>query len=271
MEPDLLIGAVDPEQSARWDELPEILRSCGYQRGGRDFQWEKQVGDVYVRLDLFRPEGTPTQATPMTELPRGEGRVLARASELRFRVRAREIKLKTPSPVDFVLMKLDAMRIRRPNKPKDAFDLYAYVRKKTPAAVGGAIAAAREREEVLERLHQAFAKENAAGVLDVLSFAASLEGIERELVARDAVRTFAELRRHAFAAAGDRPRSSASSSRLLTVGDVAERLGVCRASVYTLCAKGRLPHVKVLNAIRFSVDDVEAMIATARKGSRGDE
>jgi hypothetical protein len=205
LEPDLLIDTVDPEESARWDEFPEILRSCGYQRGGRAFQWEKQIGDVYVRLDLFRPEGTPTQATPMTELPRGD-RVLARASELRFRVRARDVKLKTPNAVDFVLMKLDAMRIRGPKNPKDAFDLYAYVRKKTPAAVGELIAAARERDEALQRLHEVFADENAPGILDVLSFAGSLEGIDRELVVRDVVRTFAELRRLALAAPGSSSR-----------------------------------------------------------------
>lgn len=205
MESDLLIDPLDPEESARWDELPEILRACGYRRGGRSFQWEKQIGEVYVRLDLFRPEGTPEQATPMTELPRGE-RVLARASELRFCVRARDVKLKTPSPVDFVLMKLDAMEIRRPESPKDAFDLYAYVRKKTPAVVGGAIAAARERDEALERLREVFADENASGVRDVVGFAGSLEGMDRELVVRDVVRTFADVRRLALAAAGESPR-----------------------------------------------------------------
>ncbi len=199
-DPDLLVDSVDPEESARWDELPEILRGFGYQRGRREFQWEKQIGEVYVRLDLFRPQGTPTPATPMTELPRGE-QVLARASELRFRVGAREVRLKTPNPVDFVLMKVDAIRIRRPKNPKDAFDLYAYARKKTPVVVAEAIAAARERDEALQLLQQLFADENAPGVLDVLSFAGSLEGIDRALVARDVVRTFAEVRRIALAAA----------------------------------------------------------------------
>ena len=209
-EPDLLIDPVDPELSARWDELPEILRSCGYQRGGRDFQWEKQIGDVYVRLDLFRPEGTPEQATPTTELPRGE-QVLARASELRFRVGTRSVRLKTPNPADFVLMKLDAMRIRRPKNSKDAFDLYAYVRKKTPAVVAAALASAREREEALQSLHKVFADENAVGVLDVLDFAGSLEGIDRALVARDVVRTFAEVRRIGLATAGPQSPSARSS------------------------------------------------------------
>jgi len=29
-DPDLLVDSVDPEESARWDELPEILRGFGY-------------------------------------------------------------------------------------------------------------------------------------------------------------------------------------------------------------------------------------------------
>jgi hypothetical protein len=69
------------------------------------------------------------------------------------------------------------------------------VRKKTPAAVGGAIAAVPERDEALQRLHEVFADVKSAGVLDVLTFAGSLEGIDRELVARDVVRTFADVRR----------------------------------------------------------------------------
>ena len=194
LDPDLLLDPADPGESPRWDEIPEVLRSCGFHRGGRDFQWEKQVGDVYVRLDLFRPQGSPEPATQMTELPRGD-QVLARAIDLRFRIGTRDVKLKTPSPVDFVLMKLDAMRIRRPVSPKDAFDLYAYVRKKTPAVVAEAIASAPERGEALARLQEVFADEHGAGVRDVLAFAGSLEGIERELVAKDVVRTFATVRR----------------------------------------------------------------------------
>ena len=142
----------------------------------------------------FRPQGSPEPATQMTELPRGD-QVLARAIDLRFRIGTRDVKLKTPSPVDFVLMKLDAMRIRRPVSPKDAFDLYAYVRKKTPAVVAEAIASAPERGEALGRLQQVFGDENADGVRDVLTFAGSLDGIERELVAKDVVRTFATVRR----------------------------------------------------------------------------
>ncbi|SRR6266568_6345081 len=196
-DPDLLIEPVDPEQSARWDELPQVLRDAGYGRGGRTFQWEKQIGDVYVRLDLFTPKGAPQPPTDMTPLPRGE-EVLARATEVRLRVGARDVKIKTPSVLDFVLLKLDATTIRRPRNPKDAFDLYAYVRKKTPIVVGQALARAREQDEALARLHELFGRDDSIGVLDVLRFAPTLEGSDKLLVIKDVLRSFAELRRAAL-------------------------------------------------------------------------
>lgn len=196
-DPDLLLEPIDPEHSNRWDELPHLLREAGYRRARRAFQWEKQVGDVYVRLDLFTPEGAPDSSTPMTELPRGEA-VLARAQVIRLVVGTRELAIRTPSPLDFVLMKLDATNIRRPRNAKDAFDLYAYARKKGAPAIGRALATARERDEALEQLHRLFGTDASPGVLDVLSYATSLEDLERELVARDVVRTFTEVRRIAL-------------------------------------------------------------------------
>ena len=41
-------------------------------------------------------------------------------------------------------------------------------------------------------------------------------------------------------------------SRLLSVREVATRLGVCTSTVYKLCAEGKLRHVRVSNAIRIS-------------------
>jgi excisionase family DNA binding protein len=41
-----------------------------------------------------------------------------------------------------------------------------------------------------------------------------------------------------------------SSQGFLTVGEVAKRLGVCRSTVYQLCERGELRHVRVSNAIR---------------------
>jgi excisionase family DNA binding protein len=43
---------------------------------------------------------------------------------------------------------------------------------------------------------------------------------------------------------------------LLTVRDVAARLGVSTATVYALCERGELRHVRVLNAIRITESDL---------------
>ncbi len=40
--------------------------------------------------------------------------------------------------------------------------------------------------------------------------------------------------------------------RLLSVREVAARLGLCTATVYGLCADGALPHVRILNAVRIA-------------------
>jgi len=41
-------------------------------------------------------------------------------------------------------------------------------------------------------------------------------------------------------------------SRLLSVREVAARLGVCTSTIYKLCAEGKLQHARVSNAIRIS-------------------
>ena len=45
---------------------------------------------------------------------------------------------------------------------------------------------------------------------------------------------------------------------LLSVREVAARLGVCAATVYALCARGELVHVRVSNAIRVAPADFSA-------------
>ena len=54
--------------------------------------------------------------------------------------------------------------------------------------------------------------------------------------------------------------------RLLSVRQVADRLGVCTATVYTLCERNELAHVRVLNAIRVAPADLARFVATARRG-----
>ena len=54
-------------------------------------------------------------------------------------------------------------------------------------------------------------------------------------------------------------------SGLLSVGEVARWLGVCTATVYALCAQGRLPHVRVLNAIRIGPGDLKQFTEARRR------
>jgi excisionase family DNA binding protein len=46
----------------------------------------------------------------------------------------------------------------------------------------------------------------------------------------------------------------------MTVPQVAKRLGVCRSTVYQLCERGELPHVRVSNAIRVPVRAIAEFI-----------
>ena len=52
-----------------------------------------------------------------------------------------------------------------------------------------------------------------------------------------------------------------AGSRLLTVSQVAEQLGVCAATVYKLCATGALQYVRVLNSIRIADEWIQEFTA----------
>ena len=52
---------------------------------------------------------------------------------------------------------------------------------------------------------------------------------------------------------------------LLTVREVAKRLGVCTATVYALCDRGELPHVRISNAVRIAPADLASFIEGKRQ------
>jgi excisionase family DNA binding protein len=56
-----------------------------------------------------------------------------------------------------------------------------------------------------------------------------------------------------------------SVSKLLTVRQVANLLGMCPATVYRLCERGELPHYRIRNAIRVDVMEVKAMLQRSRE------
>jgi excisionase family DNA binding protein len=51
---------------------------------------------------------------------------------------------------------------------------------------------------------------------------------------------------------------------LLRVRDVANRLGVCTATVYALCDRGELRHIRISNAIRIAPADLEEFLDRKR-------
>ena len=57
---------------------------------------------------------------------------------------------------------------------------------------------------------------------------------------------------------------SPSREPLLTVRDAAARLGVCTRTVYELCEHGKLPHVRIGNAIRIAPAELDAFVAASR-------
>ena len=58
---------------------------------------------------------------------------------------------------------------------------------------------------------------------------------------------------------------SSPAPRLLTVREVAQRLRVRPVTVYRLCERGKLPHLRVSNAMRVRPECVHAFLAAAEK------
>lgn len=62
------------------------------------------------------------------------------------------------------------------------------------------------------------------------------------------------------------------TERLLTVGEVAERLRMAKGSIYRWISQGKLRHVKLGHrAVRVRVSDLEAFIEERTRGGQGDD
>jgi len=69
-------------------------------------------------------------------------------------------------------------------------------------------------------------------------------------------------------AAGRLRALEGGAGRLLTVREAAARLAVSTFTVYGLCERGELPHVRISNAIRIAPADLAAYLAGQRSGGR---
>ncbi len=58
---------------------------------------------------------------------------------------------------------------------------------------------------------------------------------------------------------GTGARPPPQAEELLSIADVADRLGVCRATVYRMVWRGELPHVRIGSAIRIRPSDLQVL------------
>jgi hypothetical protein len=185
LEADLLF---DLDRLPDADDLPLRLRAAGFEPA-RDFRWAKNSGDFKFSVDLFRPPGATEEAPcGMTEAADG-GFALNHNHSIQLDVGGRPLSILVPDGPAFIAMKL-AARHRR-TEPKDAFDLYAYLRLMGVDTLRTGLARP-ELAELREELRGLFGLRTAAGVRDVLSYA-KLQGEEAELLAQAVVDEFASL------------------------------------------------------------------------------
>ena len=191
-EPDLLLDMDGTEFMA--ERLPEILRQRSYKRT-RDFRWSKPLGQDFIHLDLFAPEGVDPSAlpVPMTLLP--DARLALRNPlEVEVRLGERLVRIALPNAVGFLAMKVRAKLEQRPDKTKDCFDIFAYVSLKgVPVILEALDQAGGEGRLLRARLIDLFRTPTAPGVKDVVAYASSLGPEEQALLAHAVVDLFSEF------------------------------------------------------------------------------
>ncbi len=59
-----------------------------------------------------------------------------------------------------------------------------------------------------------------------------------------------------------------SASALISPQEAAQRLGVGRATIYNLCKRGLLPHVRVGSSVRLALSDIIAALAQLQRATQ---
>lgn len=193
MEPDLLFD-VDGDVAPRADAIPHLLRGRGFVRV-KTSRWRKETRRGEVVLDLFVPPDTDEANNPagFTVLPKGDVALL-RPQPVKVQLSSGELNIAVPDPVGFLAMKLESKWNLRPNEQKDSFDIYAYVSMHGARAVADGLKRdAHEGPLIMKRLQHLFGEVNAAGVLDVLTYASTLVLEERALLAQGVVDLLEEV------------------------------------------------------------------------------
>jgi hypothetical protein len=190
-EPDLLFDVDGSDFMA--ERLPQVLRQRGYARS-RHFRWSKPLPGGQMDLDLFAPKDVAPDELPTGMTPLPDARLALRRGHAVVLLEGKPLRILLPDAMGFLTMKERAKRELRPDKTKDSFDLFAYVKLVGPQAVRASLRQAGEEGRALRtRLLHLFWSTEAPGPRDVIRYAGSLDPDEQALLAQAAVDLFAEL------------------------------------------------------------------------------
>ncbi|WP_408888510.1 hypothetical protein ACJ2CR_27240 [Myxococcus faecalis] len=193
-EPDLLFDMDGSEFMA--GRLPEVFSGRGFSRRSKGYRWSKDLpSGQRMDLDLFAPGDVEVDALPTQMTPLLDSRVaLRRSQQVSLTVGGKSLAILLPDAVGFLTMKERAKREHRPEKSKDSFDMFVYVKLVGAQSTREALdSAGDEGERLRARLKTLFWSRDAAGVQDVLTYASQHSSDEQELLAQAVVDLFDEL------------------------------------------------------------------------------
>ncbi|MBN8230553.1 hypothetical protein JYK02_23855 [Corallococcus macrosporus] len=190
-EPDLLFDVDGSDFMAQ--RLPDILRQREYERT-REFRWSKSLPGGPMDVDLFAPKDVDRDELPTGMTPLPDARLALRRSHAVVLAEGKPLRILIPDAVGFLAMKERAKREQRPDKTKDSFDMFAYVKLVGIQSVRASLLQAGEEGRALrDRLLSLFWNTDSPGPRDVIRYATSLDPDEQALLAQAAVDLFAEL------------------------------------------------------------------------------